>query len=99
MRRIIFIVATSGWAGIVALAWWLAGRRIELCSYLDNDCELRATADRDYVLIAGLSIGLCLALLALLVTARLNRRVRVDTHSARITRWERSRRADRHLLP
>jgi hypothetical protein len=63
MKRIA-IGGLVGWSGIVALAWWLADRRIELCRYSSGyTCELRATAARDDVLIWGLTVALAAILL------------------------------------
>ena len=53
----------AGWTGIVALAWYLADRRIWLCTNdvwpdTQSPCFTRATATRDAVLIWGPAIGL-----------------------------------------
>jgi len=64
------LTAITGWAGIVALAWWLADRRIGICSGISiysaevshTNCIARATAARDSILIYGLSIGLVAAI-------------------------------------
>ena len=52
------IVAGTAWAAIVALAWWLANKRIAICGDYENACALRATATRDNVLVWGASGGL-----------------------------------------
>lgn len=58
-----WIVGGATWAAIVALAWWLADRRIQLCGYAENACILRATATRDDILVRGLSFALAALLL------------------------------------
>ena len=55
----------AGWTGIVALAWYLADRRIWLCTNdvwpdKQSPCFTRATATRDAVLIWGPAVGLAL---------------------------------------
>lgn len=57
-----WIVAGAAWAGIVALAWWLADQRIEICSY-ERACKLRATVTRDDILVWGVGVGLAALLL------------------------------------
>ncbi len=47
-----------GWAGIVAVAWHLADKRIGLCYELDTKCIIATTADRDFILSLGLSVAL-----------------------------------------
>lgn len=69
MGRLFAAAALTGWAAIVAVAWRLADRRIALCHFLDTPCIVRTTASRDYVLVAGLTVGLVAALLALALTA------------------------------
>ena len=65
MRRIA-LYGLAGWSGIVALAWWLADSRIEICRHSSGyTCELRATAARD----EGLFWGLAVALVAILLFA------------------------------
>lgn len=57
-----------GWAGIVALAWWLAQMRIEICdkasATAEASCAVRATAARDHVLTSGLTVALIGAVVA-----------------------------------
>lgn len=95
MSRIVAF-ALSGWAGIVGLAWWLANRRIGLCHWSETDCIVRATATRDYVLIAGLAFGFAVALSIAVVMAAAARRRQA---SGGFTHWRPARRADRPLLP
>ena len=52
-----------GWAGIVALAWWLAHWRIEMCRF-ESNCVIRTTAARDHILTSGLTVALIGAVLA-----------------------------------
>lgn len=61
MKRVLGL-GFAGWASIVALAWWLADRRIAICYHADDGCILRATASRDAVLTSGLTIGLAAVL-------------------------------------
>ncbi|MCL6684468.1 hypothetical protein [Sphingomonas alba] len=61
--------ALMGWAGIVALSWWLAERRIEICDD-SASCVIRATAARDNALIWGLIIALVGAVLFSLLCSR-----------------------------
>lgn len=69
-----WITAGTAWAAIVALAWWLADARIEICGDHDMPCVLRATATRDNVLLWGGSIALALfVLLALAGQVRIGR--------------------------
>lgn len=75
MKRIITL-GLIGWTAIVALAWWLADRRIGACRYDSGGaCELRATAARDIVLTGGLTVAL-VALLLVGTAAELIRRRR-----------------------
>lgn len=94
MRRIIAL-ASTGWAAIVALAWWLADRRLAECHPYNSECQQAAMSARDYVLIAGLSVAF-VAFLAVMFAAQLARRRQA---SGRITRWQPTTRADRPLLP
>jgi len=59
------------WTGIVGLAWWLADRRIALCE--TANCEVRATGDRDFALLAGLTVLLVAAMAVAFVRGRLDR--------------------------
>lgn len=62
----------AAWAAIVALAWALADRRIDLCAF-EKKCLLATTATRDAVLIWGASVPLAVFVLALLLgMVRLN---------------------------
>lgn len=74
--RWIAAMALTGWGGIVALAWWLADRRIAACYPMDSGCIERAHISRDAVLIWGPSVALAMltgfALLELRRTKRLN---------------------------
>ena len=72
MGRRIVALALTGWSGIIALAWWLADRRIEICGdrMYNRDCIIEAAAARDTVLIAGLSVALAVLIVAALVGAR-----------------------------
>jgi len=76
MKRIV-AGGLLGWAGIVALGWWLAQQRIELCpgwpDYADKACVIRATAARDAVLTGGLTVALVGLLLVVAVKAILRR--------------------------
>ena len=69
MTRRIVTVALLAWAGIIALAWWLAQARIDICRY-DPPCVIRTTAARDYVLIAGLIAVFGAFLIAALIGLR-----------------------------
>lgn len=64
-----------GWGAIIALAWWLADRRIEICDYVDEPCRIATTADRDFVLAFGLSVALAVIVGAALVHARRSQRL------------------------
>lgn len=72
MRRAI-LAGAAGWAAIMALAWWMAARRIALCpwemgaggiSAQDAGCLIRTTATRDASLVGGLVVLLVLLILA-----------------------------------
>lgn len=65
--RIFVGVTLTAWATLVALAWWLADRRIEICGYGEEACALRATAARDDILVKGLGIGIAALFLLLFV--------------------------------
>jgi hypothetical protein len=61
-----------GWTAIMALGWWMAGRRIALCSWESNyghniqdaGCLIRTTATRDDHLVVGLTVLLVLVVAA-----------------------------------
>ena len=55
MRRVI-IAGLIGWSATVALAWWLADRRLDRC-YSQFECSRHAMAVRDNVLIWGPGIA------------------------------------------
>lgn len=57
MKQIVYGVSAA-WIAIVALAWWLAERRIHLCDYGDTACAIRTTAARDSVLLWGPAVPL-----------------------------------------
>lgn len=75
MRRIA-VTAAVGWGWIVWLGWSLADRRIAICDYSDDACQLRATAARDAVLTHGLTVLLVGAILAALVAGGIMNKVR-----------------------
>ena len=77
--------AVLGWAGIVALAWHLAGARIAFCQW-DGDCMVRTTAARDATLIYGLSFGLLGAIGFGLIVAFRNQRLNRSEHAPREAR-------------
>ncbi|QGN56176.1 hypothetical protein [Novosphingobium sp. Gsoil 351] len=85
-----WMVAGTAWAGIVALAWWLADRRIER-DLFGNAESVAQVATRDNVLIWGGSIPL--ALFVLLTIAGRARMIQPGL------RWPRRRSASRGLLP
>jgi len=67
-------VALAGWAAIAAISWALANARIEVCQRASGytaeaNCIVRATAARDYVLSAGLTVGLMIFVAALIVSS------------------------------
>ena len=73
MRRAI-LAGAAGWAAIMALAWWMAARRIALCpwemgaggiSAQDAGCLIRTTATRDASLVGGLVVLLPVAMVLL----------------------------------
>lgn len=72
----IITAGLAGWAGIVALAWNMADHRIARCYYLENDCIIRAAANRDAVLTGGLTV----ALVAMLGVAVLSLRLKRTSH-------------------
>lgn len=80
MGKRITAFALTGWAAIIGLAWVMADRRIGLCpkdaygNLEPTGCLLRATADRDAVIVWGLGIALAVALVVILVIARRARR-------------------------
>lgn len=75
----------TGWTALVALAWWLADRRIALCYRLETDCIVRATTSRDNVLLWGPAVGLALLVaLALAHRQRLNRPTNPVQHPQRL---------------
>lgn len=76
----------AGWAGIVALAWRMADKRIGLCSDLDRDCEIATTASRDFVLTAGLTVALVVIVTAALIWARRTGRLSSFTQANRAHR-------------
>lgn len=88
----IWLGVAAAWGGIVALAWWLADRRVAWCSdsygQVQNCKTISALATRDNVLIWGASIPLALFVVALLLgrmpVLRLNRRERPSTTRALI---------------
>lgn len=69
MGQRIVALALTGWALIVFIAWRMANARIELCYFADEACKIRTTAARDYVLVAGLTVALAFAILAMIVVA------------------------------
>ena len=71
MKRIVGR-ALAGWAAIVALAWWLANKRILICEW-ERACMVRTVASRDAVLTGGLTV----ALVGLIVVAFLMRSGRI----------------------
>lgn len=90
MLKRVAVIAFVGWAGILALAWWLADRRIAFCHDTDSytaqaNCLVRATAARDSALILGLSVGLVGAILLSLVATRFSSRSDRFARGAQIT--------------
>jgi hypothetical protein len=66
----IIALGLVGWSGIIALAWWLADQRIDLCDYDESGCVVRTTAARDFVLVFGLSVALIVMIGAAFVWVR-----------------------------
>ena len=86
-----WIVAATAWSGIVALAWWLADKRSDVCGSFDADCRFDAAATRDSVLIWGLSIPL-----ALFVLLTIGGRAQIGPLGLR---WPRRPSGSRELVP
>lgn len=74
MGRLILGTGIVGISAITLIDYRLANARIADCVFVDADCIARATAQRDAVLIHGLSALLAFALLALIVVAILRAR-------------------------
>lgn len=71
MGKRIVALALVGWGAIVALAWYLANKRIQLCPYdtygpyeKDSACVIRIIAQRDYILTVGLTVALVFLILS-----------------------------------
>ena len=90
-----WLVASTAWAGIVGLAWWLADRRVGYCGTYHDDawarCAVAAAATRDNALLWGGSIPL--ALFVLLTIAGHARIGPLDR------RWRRRPSSNRELVP
>jgi len=85
--RLIAIGGLAAWAGIVALAWWLADARIDICGFEKTDCELRATAARDAVLIWGLIVSV-ISILAVTGVAQYRRHRRGAGSIRTVEQWQ-----------
>ena len=56
MKWIVIGVLTGG-TGIVALAWWLADRRLgQMCYSFESYCNASQLATRDWTLVAGIAL-------------------------------------------
>lgn len=67
MRKVV-VGVLAAWSGIVALAWWLADRRLAACHTWTEGCnQFSLTATRDNVLIWGAATPLGLFVLIVLL--------------------------------
>ena len=95
--KLIVAGVLTGWTGIVALAWWLADRRLgSMCKFMEQYCNASQLATRDWTLVAGIALPFLLiswlALTGRIRIARLNLRwpTRTPASSRAVTPLERS---------
>ena len=92
MGKRIVAFALTGWAAIIALAWWLADQRIGLCKAMtysaETRCQVAATAARDFILIFGLTAALVFLVIVAALWAR---------RSGRLSQWSLSATRERLL--
>ena len=70
----IVLAGFTGWAAIVALAWWLADRRLgSMCQRLEQYCNPALVAQRDAILTGGLTVALVAALAVAVIALRSKR--------------------------